>query len=132
MVQIPDQTIFTTRNNIVYAHPIKVYQGIDNPIQILLLNQDNKPIDLTDNEVWVNIQDPINKITVATYQVSWNDISKGHGSIILDQATLSNLDQRFYKLTIRKINILTNAVVPAYVDANYGVPLDVEVLPGYH
>ena len=130
-VQIPDPMVFTTRNNIVYAHPIKVYQGIDNPIQLLILNQDNKSIDLTDNEIWVSIQDPVNKITVVSYKVAWADITKGHGTITIDTITLSTMDQRFYKLAIKKINIATNASTPAYVDANYGVPLDLEVLPGY-
>lgn len=131
-VQIPDRDIFTVRNNIVYSHPIKVYQGIDNPIQIVVLNQDNKFIDLTGNEVWVNIQDPTSKTIVASYQVDWTDVAKGHGTIILDKVTLDNLDQRLYKLTIKKINILTDSSVPAYIDTNYGVPLDIEVLPGYY
>ena len=41
-VQILDTTIFTTRNRIVYSRPIKVYQGIDNPLQIIVKNQDQK------------------------------------------------------------------------------------------
>jgi hypothetical protein len=130
-VQIPDPTIFTVRNRIVYSQPIKVYQGIDNPVQILLMNQDNKPIDLTGCLVQVCIQDTLAQETVATYTVDWTDATKGRGTIVFDRARLDELDQRFYKLTIKKINTIDSETVPAYIDANYGVPLDLEVLPGY-
>jgi len=130
-VQIPDPTIFTVRNRIVYSQPIKVYQGIDNPVQINLLNQDNKPIDLTDCLVQVCIQDSEAQETMATYTVEWVDVTKGRGTIVFDSAKLNELEQRFYKLTIKKINTINSAAVPAYIDANYGVPLDLEVLPGY-
>lgn len=131
-VQFPDRDIFTVRNNIVYAHPIKVYQGIDNTIQVILLNQDNKSINLVGNQVWVSIQDSVNKIIVAEYQVQWSDITKGQGTILLDKETLNNLDQRRYKLTIKKVNVLTNSETPAYIDDNYSVQLDIEVFPGYY
>jgi len=131
-VQIPDDNIFTVRNNIVYAHPIKVYQGIDNPVQIIMLNQDNKSINLVGNQVWVSVQDSVDKTVVAEYQVQWSDITNGQGTILLDKETLNALDQRRYKLTIKKVNTLTNAETPAYVDDNYSVQLDIEVLPGYY
>ena len=46
-VQVFDPSIFTTRNRIMYSRPIKVYQGIDNPIQVIVRNQDQKSVDLT-------------------------------------------------------------------------------------
>ena len=46
-VQIFDTSIFTVRNRQVYSRPIKVYQGIDNPIQVIIRNQDQKSVDLT-------------------------------------------------------------------------------------
>ena len=39
-VQIMDPAIFTVRNRTVYSRPIKVYQGVDNPIQVVVKNQD--------------------------------------------------------------------------------------------
>jgi hypothetical protein len=68
---------------------------------------------------------------MATYTVEWVDVTKGRGTIVFDSAKLNELEQRFYKLTIKKINTINSAAVPAYIDANYGVPLDLEVLPGY-
>jgi hypothetical protein len=131
-VRIPDQDIFAIRNKIVYAQPIKIYQGIDNPVQIYVLNQDNKSVDLTDNSMQVNIQDTVNKTVVATYQVEWINIAKGHGQILLDKTTINTLDQRFYKLSVKKTNVSTNKTTPAYIDDNFGVLLDLEILPGYY
>lgn len=131
-VQIFDPTIFTTRNRVVYSRPIKVYQGIDNPIQVIIMNQDQKPVNLTGYSVQASIQDPTNQVTVNTYAVSFANIQLGQGNFILDNATVSSLQNRFYKITFKTINSGTDAEQPLYIDDNYGAPLDLEVLPGYY
>jgi hypothetical protein len=78
----------------VYNRTIKVYQGIDNPIQIVCLNQDQKSVDLTGYALQVDIQDPTNQLTVGSYAVSFSTITKGQGSIVLDQTTIDSLEQR--------------------------------------
>ena len=49
VVQILDYSDPTikTRNRVVYSRPITVYQGIDNPIQVVVKNQDQKNVNLT-------------------------------------------------------------------------------------
>jgi len=42
------------------------------------------------------------------------------------------LDQRIYKITVKMINLDTNIERPLYTDGNYGVGLDLEVLPGWY
>lgn len=134
-VQIMDPAIFTTRNRTVYSKPIKVYQGIDNPIQVLIKNQDQKTANVATYTVQVDIQDYTNNVTVWTANVNFSanvggNISLGKGSVTVPSAVLANLDQRFYKLTTRTISN-TQVHQPLYIDDNYGVPLDIEVLPGY-
>lgn len=131
-VQIPDPSIFTVRKRTVYSHPIKVYQGIDNPIQIVISNQDNKPVDLTGYTVQVHVQDPETATTVANYTVTFADITKGRGNIVINQSTVNSLDQRVYKLAVKRIKLDDSSETPAYTDANYGVPIDLQVLPGYY
>jgi len=131
-VQILDTAIFTVRNRQVYSRPIKVYQGIDNPIQVVIKNQDQKKVDLSGYAVELQIQDPVNKVTVQTFPVTWVDITKGLGTVVLDKTTIDSLEQRFYKLTTKTINQDTLDEAPMYVDDNYGVPLDLEVLPAYY
>ena len=130
-VQVFDPTIFTNRNRIMYSRPIKVYQGIDNPIQVIVRNQDQKGVDLTGYAVQADIQDPTNQVTVNSYAVTFADITNGLGNFTLDKDTVDSLEQRFYKLTFKTILQTDNTEAPMYIDDNYGVPLDLEVLPAY-
>jgi hypothetical protein len=129
-VQVFDPTIFTTRNRQVYSRPIKVYQGIDNPIQVIVMNQDQKKVNLTGSSMTVQIQDPTNQTTIHSYPITWANIMLGQGNFTVDKATLANLENRFYTLTFQA-NTAGN-VKPVYINDNYGVPLDLEVLPAYY
>ena len=120
------------RNRQVYSRTIKVYQGIDNPIQIVCMNQDQKAVDLTGYILQVDIQDPVNQLTVCSFGVNFTAQTKGQGYIVLDQGIIDGLEQRFYKLTVKQINQTTNFASPVYIDDNYGVPLDLQVLPAYY
>ena len=129
-VQVFDPTIFTTRNRQVYSRPIKVYQGIDNPIQVLVRNQDQKSVNLTGSTMTAQIQDPTNQTTITSYPITWANIMLGQGSFVFDANTINSLENRFYKLTF-SANTAGN-VKPVYIDDNYGVPLDLEILPAYY
>ena len=130
-VQVFDPTIFTTRNRQVYSRPIKVYQGIDNPVQVIIRNQDQKSVNLTGYVIQADVQDPTNRVTVNSYAVVFTDIAKGLGTFTLDRLTIDSVEQRFYKLTFKTIQQSDNTEAPVYIDDNYGVPLDLEVLPAY-
>jgi hypothetical protein len=130
-VQVFDPAIFTTRNRQVYSRPIKVYQGIDNPVQVIVRNQDQKSVDLTGYTVVATIQDPTNGAYIINYAVTFDDITKGLGSFTIDYNTVTGLENRFYKLTFKTIRIEDSLQRPLYIDDNYGVPLDLEILPAY-
>lgn len=132
VIQFLDPSVTSVRNPIVYNRKIKLYQGIDNPVQIHAKNQDQKTINLTGYTVHAQIQDPVNHLTVHTYPVIWSDITKGLGSIVFDKTTLDDLEQRIYQLTFKAINNSTNAEKPFYIDDNYGALVDVEVHPAYY
>jgi len=131
-VQVFDPSIFTTRNRQVYSRPIKVYQGVDNPVQVIVRNQDQKSVDLTGSSVTASIQDPTNQVTVKSYSVTWANIQQGLGSFTFDANTINSLENRFYKLAFSTTNTGTDQTTPVYIDDNYGVPLDLEVLPAYY
>lgn len=132
VVQIMDPTIFSPRNRNVYSRPIVVYQGIDNPLQIVIKNQDQKAVDLTGYTVQIDIQDPLNKLTAYTFSVTFTDITKGQGTVTLDADTVNSLDQRIYKLTMRTISDDDASEKPLYIDDNFGVPLDLQVREAYY
>ena len=127
-----DPAIFTTRNRQVYSRPIKVYQGIDNPVQVVVKNQDQKSVDLTGSTVTASIQDPTNQVTIKSYAVTWANIQLGQGTFTFDANTINSLEQRFYKLAFSSTVTSTDVTRPVYIDDNYGVPLDLEVLPAYY
>ena len=133
-VQVFDPSIFTTRNRVVYSRPIKVYQGIDNPIQVIIRNQDQKSVDLSAYTVEAQIQDPTNQVTVNAYAVTFTqgNVQLGQGNFTLDNSTVSSLESRFYKLTFTLTKTSDNTSRPLYIDDNYGAPLDLEVLPAYY
>lgn len=126
-----DPAVFTTRNRQVYSRPIKVYQGIDNPVQVIVKNQDQKNVNLTGYTVQASIQDPTNQVTIETYAVTFANVAVGQGTFTLDKGTINTLENRFYKLTFKTIKTSDSTEQPVYIDDNYGVPLDLEILPAY-
>jgi hypothetical protein len=132
LAQFVDPTIFTTRNPIVYTRTIKIYQGIDNPLQVQVKNQDQKPIDTTGYLVQLDIQDIESRGSVESLAVTITNAAKGQGTVIIPRDVVNALDQRRYKLTIKLINQTTNKEQPLYVDDNYGAMADLEVLEGWY
>lgn len=132
IAQFVDPNIFTTRNRVVYTRTIKIYQGIDNPLQIQVKNQDQRPIDTTGYLVQVDIQDPDLEGSVESLAVVMIDAEKGLGTVTIPRDVVNALDQRRYKLNVKLITQATNQERPLYVDDNYGVMVDLEVLPGWY
>lgn len=132
IVQFLDTTIFSVRNRVVYSRPITVYQGIDNPLQVVVNNQDQKAINTTGYLVQLDIQDPINLGSVESLAVTMTNPTRGQGTVTIPRDVVNALDQRFYKLTVKLITTATNKEQPLYIDDNYGAQLDLEVLPGWY
>jgi hypothetical protein len=116
----------------VYSRPIKVYQGIDNPLQIVIKNQDQKAVNITGYLVQLDIQDPAAQGSVESLAVEITDYTKGLGTVTIPRDIVNSLTQRLYKLTIKLIDQATNKERPLFVDDNFTAPLDLEVLPGWY
>jgi hypothetical protein len=116
----------------VYSRPITVYQGIDNPLQVVVNNQDQKSIDTTGYLVQLDIQDPVNLGSVESLAVTMTNPTKGQGVVTIPRNVVNALEQRFYKITIKLIAVSTNKEQPLYIDDNYGAQLDLQVLPGWY
>jgi len=127
-----DPTIFSVRNPVVYSRPIKIFQGIDNPIYVVTKNQDEKPVDLTGYTMEVDIQDYENQLTVETFAVSPYTWTKGLGQFIIPKSIVNNLDQEYYWLTTKLVNTGTSAQQPLYTNDNYEARLTLQVLPAFY
>lgn len=131
-VQFLDQEIITTRNRIVYARSIKVYRGIDNAIQVIVKNQDQKPVDLYPYNVYVDVVDPQEKIVVATYTLDFIERALGVCKFTITTSTLESLEKRFYKILVRSELISNSENSLLYSDDNYGLGIDLEVNEGFY
>lgn len=133
-VQILDYTdpAIKTRNRPVYQKTVVVYQGVDNPVVIEFKNQDQKLVNLTGYAVQAAIQDPIEEITVNTYAVTFANAANGRGTFTFDSLTISNLENRLYKLTFKSNREIDNVEQPLYFDDNYQAPLDLDIRPAYY
>jgi hypothetical protein len=131
-IQWLDPAIFSTRNRIVYSRTVKIYQGIDNPIHIVVKNQDQKSVNTTGYLLQLDIQDPEIEGAVASFAVETVDAAKGLAVTTIDKDTVNALDKRFYYITVKRIDQATNAESPNYIDDNYSVSLPLEVLPGWY
>jgi len=116
----------------MYSRPVTIYQGIDNPIQVLVKNQDQKLVNLTGYTVQADIQDPVKRVTVNSFSVNFANVTNGRGSFTINKSVVDNLEQRIYKLTLRTIKISDNSESPMYIDDNYNVPLDLHVRAAYY
>ena len=132
-VQILDQgTFLPPRKRVVFSQPIKVYQGIDNPLQIVVRNQQQKAVNLTGNTMQLDIQDPFEKGAVESLSVTIDNAVTGLCSVTIPKDTTVALKQRMYLLTLKLTNTTTNIDRPLYVDDNFGAQLKIEVLPGWY
>lgn len=133
VVQVLDTTAsLSTRNRVVYSRTIKVYQGVDNPIRILVRNQDQKPVDLSGYDLELNVEDKQAQTTVDTLTTTVVDATKGLFSVTFTKNFVNALDLRFYQLTMKTIKQSDNTERPIYIDDNYGAQLDLQVLPGFY
>ena len=133
LVQILDQATFLPpRNRTVFSQPVKVYQGIDNPLQIVVRNQQQKAVNLTGNTMQLDIQDPFEKGAVESLSVTIDNAVTGLCSVTIPKDTTVALKQRMYLLTLKLTNTTTNIDRPLYVDDNFGAQLKMEVLPGWY
>lgn len=130
-VQILDNANFKTRNRVVYNRTIKIYQGIDNTILVQVKNQDQKSVNLVGKSVLVDLLDPLNDNLIVSYPLNWEDNTKGAGSFIIGKSEVDMLDQRYYKITLKLIDVNSGNERPLYSDDNYSIGIDLEVLPGY-
>lgn len=131
-VQFQDPGFFTTRNREVYTRTIKIYRGIDNTLQFVAKNQDQKPINLTGFAVQGYIQDHVNQLTLEAFPVIMSNAAIGRGSFTLKSDLINGLTQSQYKLTFKTINQVNNAEQPLYGDQNYTVPIELVVEDAFY
>jgi len=131
-VQFWADNIFATRNFQVYNRPVTVYQGIDNPITVIIKTQNQQSANLASYIVQADLQDVENKTTLMTIGVELVNPAKGYGRMIITKDLVNSLNERIYKLTFKKTLKGEAQFTPLYGDMNNTLPIDLYVEPGFY
>ena len=105
----------------MYNHPIKVYKGIDNTIQLSLKNDNQKSLTITDKTITFNILDNVGDTGVLLSKTASvvNGI-KGTAKVIITEADLLNLDSQYLNYSVKVVDGEANTSI-GYVDGAYDV-----------
>lgn len=126
-VQLLDEDLsLTTRNRIVYARTVKVYDNIDNVITINFRNSDQKPANIVGKTFTFSVTSADGNAAVWTGAVTVSNVTTALASVTLDQANVANLTQEFYNYTISYNS--GSLTLPAYTDDNWGAAGQLQVL----
>jgi hypothetical protein len=129
-VQLLDGFDSRTRYRQLYENNIKLYRNIDNPVRLFVKNQDQKPLDMTNFDVIVDLVDDYNKATVASYTGIKINSAKGICEIIVAASDIQSIENRYYYFLVKRKHIGQDPKV-AYIDDNYNVRIPVEVHEAY-
>lgn len=105
-------------NQKVYAKTLQLYKGIDNRIQLVLRNNDQKPVSLLDCTVTFNLLDSATRELVFSRQLQNIYMSKGSATTILEGNLLNDLTAGFYHYSLLVINPEGETQI-VYADDNY-------------
>lgn len=123
---VVDPLLPNTRNNIMYAAPIKIFRGIDNPIKIQVKNQDQKPVNLINKTLTFILMNYADRTAFLERTVTVIDPQKGIAQIILSDEDLLNLPAKAYNYSIKVVDGEGRSS-PAYVAENYRADGVIEV-----
>ena len=105
-------------NQQVYAKPLQLYKGIDNRIQLVLRNNDQKPVSLLDSIVTFNLLDSTTRELVFSRQLQLIYTNTGTATTILESNLLNDLKAGFYHYSMIVINPEGETQI-VYADDNY-------------
>ena len=105
-------------NQKVYAKPLQLYKGIDNRIQLVLRNNDQKPVRLLDSTVTFNLLDSTTRELVLSRQLQLVYTNTGTATTILESNVLNDLRAGFYHYSMIVVDPEGETQV-VYADDNY-------------
>ena len=115
-----------------YQQPITLYKGTENTIKIVVFNNRQKVVDLTNWEIQVQIVDRETKEHFVTKTAVVSTPASGVGSIIFTEADTHYLLNRFYHIVARLMPPNDGSTISEgeilYLDDNYGAftPVTIE------
>ena len=126
----------TERYRKVYNRNLKIYKSVDNRIDIQVRNSDQKTMNITGSTLVFNLVVRDTQDLVFSKDFTAQDLNTGKVTITLSEKELYDIDPGFYQYSIVKevrqtINnneYKVTSKLPLYVDSQYGVLANIEVL----
>lgn len=105
-------------NQQVYAKPLHLYKGIDNRFQLIIRNNDQKPVNLRDHIVTFNLTDSASRELLFSRRLNMVWESTGTVTTILEDSTLSDLKAGMYTYSVIVVGPDGNQQI-VFADDNY-------------
>lgn len=132
-LQFREGGLLTTEDRTVYAKPLTIYKGIDNPIKVVVKNQDQKTVDLTGLTVYVEMLTRPGGDYIGTFTAeatATDDRTKGRLTITVPASLINPIVAGWYHFLVKYVDGSGNNL-PAYNDDNYGIAIPVYLHEGY-
>lgn len=113
-------TATANRSRTVYARPIKLYRGITNTVQLRLLNNDQKEVDITGKYFVLNIVDPTTHLVIKNKTGVISNATQGKVDFTLTSTDLSSTYAGRLKYSIAETDSVGNKTAIVYSDSDYG------------
>ena len=113
---------------IVYQRKFKIYQGLDNVLELDVKNAEQKRIDITTYTMKFVIMDQLNQ-EVYTGDVDTTTGIKGLGLITIPSTALDTITPQFLKYSVYILND-DDTKTPVYGDTQFGVTGTMDLLGG--
>lgn len=118
-----------TEDFIVYSREIKLYQGVPNLVKLTCLNQDQKPVNITNYTITANIFNVGCNQVLLTTEATVNPNIQNIAEITLTSTALNNLELGYYEIALIATDQFGN-VTTLYINTDFGVRLPIELLVG--
>lgn len=101
----------------MYARPVRLSYGINNPIKFRILNNQQRTINVSGYKFTLHIMDPSTNLLVFTKDLHVEDSNRGIVSTVLYEYELSTLKRSDYNYSLSCY--IDGLEVPVYVNDNY-------------
>jgi len=113
--------------NNMYAKTLKLHKGVENRIQFQFINQEQKPVDLTDKTILFRVMSKDGNKLLFTSSVSILLALKGIAELTVPETTLRDYSAQhcYYSLEVKSD---ANTGVAAYMDNDSGARGDISIV----
>ena len=120
----------------VYQRTFKIYRGVDNILDFMVRNQDQKTIVIADRYAVLNILNNETRELILSKEGEFDGSSVGKVRFTLSESELLDIEPGYYKFTLRledrtyidSVDYVVNSSTLLYVDSQFSADSTIEIL----